>query len=150
MSDKMSDKSDYFDYIATVLGVKSIYLEDQLVRASEASQALDGVAARSKIYIPLLVTVEELSHYASEEKELLEKMVSALKVDVDKVKVVDATTDINNFEYSFLLKFSDNPRPAVGLEAVLTTHSPRMLLKNPSLKKQVWNEFQTIIKFFSN
>lgn len=151
MSDSLpSDKNDYFDYIASVLGVKSIYLEASPSLSANAETAPGGAPADLKSYIPLLVTVEDLAHYAAEERDLLEKMISALKIDIDKVKVVDAATDISHFDYTFLLNFSNNPRPASGLESVLTTHSPRILLKNPSLKKQVWNEFQTIIKFFSN
>lgn len=133
----MSDKSDYFDYVSTVLGVKSVYIEPQ------------AATAGLKEVIPLLVSVENLSTYAPEEKDLLEKMVSALKIDLQKIKICDISK-ADSFESAFTIRFSDNLSGSSLTENSLTTFSPRTLLKNPSLKKQVWNEFQTVIKFFSN
>ncbi|MCC2679041.1 MAG: hypothetical protein K0R29_1617 [Pseudobdellovibrio sp.] len=140
----MSEKNDYFDYVSSVLGVKSVYIEP--VSPQEAHNA--GATA-SKEVIPLLVSVENLAQYSADERDLLEKMISALKIDLNKIKVCDVS-QVANFEFAYLIQFSEAPVAASNSENVLITHSPRVLLKNPALKKQVWNEFQTVIKFFSN
>ena len=129
----MSEKEDYFNYALNVLGVKSLYL--------------DSVAAPQES-IPLLVTVDSLSTYNLEEKELLEKMVAALKVDVNQIRIVDAEAPIA-ITYNFLLNFSDSPNQNLQNTNQLSTYSSRALLKDSSLKKKAWNDLQKVIQFFS-
>jgi len=144
----MSEKSDYFDYVSTVLGVKSVYIEPASSQALPQTLTQTASAA-SKEVIPLLVSVENLEQYSAEERDLLEKMISALKIDLSKIKVCDVAL-ANDYEFAYLIQFSESLSASAHTENVLITHSPRVLLKNPSLKKQVWNEFQAVIKFFSN
>jgi ABC-type transporter Mla subunit MlaD len=133
----MSEKEDYFNYVAEVLGVKALYVE-----------ASDRNAAQ-KTAAPLVVAVENLNNYSADEKDLLEKMVAALKIDLNKIKIIDLQTH-SDYKYEFLLMFSENPQAAdMENKNTLTTYSPRVLVKNTTLKKQVWSELQKVIQYFS-
>jgi hypothetical protein len=97
-----------------------------------------------------LISVEGLTSYLAEEKDLLEKMVAALKIDLSNIKIVDAGpgTLIPN-QYNFLIQFQNHPERA-NHERILSTYSPRTLLKSPDLKKQAWSDLQKAIQFFQN
>ncbi|MGZ3690541.1 MAG: hypothetical protein ACXVAX_03505, partial [Pseudobdellovibrio sp.] len=116
-------KEDYFDYVINTLGVKSIYIE---------SSPAD-INTQASIEIPLLIKVENLDNFTVEESDLLEKMVAALKMDLNQIKIIDsrAGREINAGYTVFLV--DENSNPAASTSNSVVTHSPRVLIKNASL-----------------
>lgn len=144
---------NYFSYVVNILGVKSVYIErPESLSASDLNKANSA----QKNYTELLILVEALASYNLVEKELLDKMVVALKIDLNKIKVIDAA-DKNLWQSQFVLSLLDQgQQTSVPSTKVLDensnevlTFSPRVLVKNPKLKKQAWDEFQKVILFFS-
>jgi hypothetical protein len=134
----MAEKDDYFEYVANVLGVKSLYID---------SSVTDSINSN---LVPLLISVEGLASYQAEEKDLLEKMVAALKIDLNNIKIMDAGAEyLEENRYDFLIQFQNNPERG-DRERILSTYSPRTLLKSPELKKQAWSDLQKAIQFFQN
>ena len=132
----MSEKDDYFNYVANVLGIKSLYIENSTAEMSDVS-------------VPLLIRVEGLSTYSAEESDLLQRMVTALKIDLGRIKIVDAQTTFNS-SADFVLDFTDSGTTSLEkTNHYLSTISPRTLVKNSALKKQTWNDLQKIIQFFT-
>ena len=125
----MSEKKDYFDFVETVLGVKSIMLNP-------------------KQNTPLLIAVENLSSYTAEEQELLGKMVGALKIDIGKISIVDLSK-AQNYQPEFVICFQNQPNEKTAVKNTLTTFSPRALLKKPELKKNAWNDLQKFLTYFN-
>ena len=125
----MSEKKDYFDFVETVLGVKSIMLNP-------------------KQNTPLLIAVENLSSYTAEEQELLGKMVGALKIDIGKISIVDLSK-AQNYQPEFVICFQNQPNEKTSMKNTLTTFSPRALLKKPELKKNAWNDLQKFLTYFN-
>ncbi len=125
----MKEKETYFDYVENVLGVSSLLL-----------------SADPKKAVELLILVEGYSAYSAPEKDLLGKMISALKIDLGLIQV----TDLENaarFQPRFTVEFVDSPFKE-SLSTSVKTHSPRVLLKTPDLKKSAWDDLQKVIQFF--
>lgn len=138
----MSEKKDYFDYVANVLGVKSVLL-------SQDAESIRQV-------VPLLIAVENLASYADSEYELLSKMIAALKIDMQLIKVVDLNQS-QLFQPQFAILFMDelvldkSPQDNSTENSTaqqVKTYSPRTLIKKPELKKQAWDDMQRAIIFF--
>lgn len=125
----MSEKKDYFDYVENVLGVKAIMLNP-------------------KQNTLLLVMVEGLATYNSDEHDLLGKMVSALKIEATKISIVDAA-EAQNFQPEFIICLQNQPIEKTPLKNTITTFSPRTLLKKPELKKNAWNDLQKFLTYFN-
>ena len=125
----MSEKSDYFDYVENVLGVKSIMLN-------------------RKQNIPLLIAVEDLNSYGVEEQDLLGKMVGALKVEMQRISLVDMS-EAEKFESEFTVYFMNQPIEKQSSKNTVTTFSPRTLLKKPELKKNAWTDLQKVLTYFN-
>lgn len=125
----MSEKKDYFDFVETVLGVKSIMLNP-------------------KQNTPLLIAVENLSSYTAEEQDLLGKMVGALKIDIGKISIVELSK-AQNYQPEFVICFQNQPNEKTSMKNTLTTFSPRALLKKPELKKNAWNDLQKFLTYFN-
>lgn len=130
----MSSHKDYFDYLENVLGINTILLDPQPDEVTEK--------------VPLLIAVQNLTTYSDPEKDLLGKMVGALKIDIEKIKVVDLL-QATRFHAEFTIHFVDDvaagPAPQ---ENAITTHSPRHLTHHPELKKQAWTEMQKVVQHF--
>ena len=125
----MSEKKDYFDYVENVLGVKSIMLSP-------------------KQNIPLLIAVENYTDYSTDENELLQKMIAALKVDSKNISLVDLTEE-GGFQPEFTLFLMNQPHDKQAAENSVTTFSPRALLKKAELKKSAWSDLQKVITYFN-
>lgn len=135
MSESRSVKQDYIEYVSQVLGVKSI-LND--LQSSSTTQQ-----------VPLLVCIERYATYDQNEKELLFKMISALKIDQKNIVLIDLE-DINNYQAQFYVYFIDQQQQKNSTEDNLVqTYSPRFLLKNSEFKKNAWNDLQKVIAFFN-
>lgn len=129
----MSEKKDYFDYVENVLGIKSILLNPTSVQES--------------VKTPLLICVENYLNYTPEEKDLLAKMIGALKIDLQKIKVMPLDESVkcpSDFSVYFLEKLDQ----ITANENTVTTYSPRILLKNAEFKKNAWNDLQKVITYF--
>lgn len=125
----MSEKKDYFDYVENVLGVKSL-----LIKPAGGRQS-----------IPLLIAIENYSGYNSAEKDLLAKMISALKIDLQRIHVVDlALRENHNFDFSLVLLDSPDQNTANDLKSI-TSYSPRILLQNSEFKKKAWSDLQKVM-----
>lgn len=125
----MSEKSDYFDYVENVLGVKSIMLN-------------------AKQNTPLLIAVENLNSYNVEEQDLLGKMVGAIKVDLQRISLVDLS-EAEKFQSEFSVYFMNQPSEKQTLKNTVTTFSPRILLKKAELKKNAWADLQKVLTYFN-
>ncbi len=132
----MSEKKDYFDYVTNVLGVKSILL-------NQDSSALLPV-------LPLLICVDDLPSYATAEKDLLVKMITALKIDLDLIKVVDLKQR-GLFQPEFVIYFLDDLTQNYAVEVnAIKIYSAKVLLKDSQYKKQAWNDLQKVMLYFGN
>lgn len=126
----MSEKQDYFNYVIDVLGVREILLDGHTMEAHEQ--------------IPLLVLVQNYATYNEEEKELLVKMIGAMKIEPQKMAVTDLSQlTVDSYQYALYLcdEISDVSRPANEIQ----TYSPRVLLQKPELKKVAWSALQKMI-----
>ncbi|MBY0453045.1 MAG: hypothetical protein K2P92_08420 [Bdellovibrionaceae bacterium] len=122
-------RSTYIDYVQNVLGVKAIMR--------------DAGDTPNLIQKPLVVRVQGLSSYTEAEKDLLSKMLAALKLDPSVYAVVETGGDEEkNFTSNLILDFVDE-RTEVS-DRVLT-YSPRTLIQKPDLKKIAWADLQKII-----
>jgi hypothetical protein len=126
----MSEKQDYFNYVIDVLGVREILLE--------------GHPAESLEQIPLLILVQDYATYSEEEKELLVKMIGAMKIEAQKIAVTDLSQrTVESSQYALYLcdEVGDENCPANEIQ----TYSPRILLQRPELKKPAWSALQKMM-----
>lgn len=130
MSSNQSELKDYFNYLSETLGIKSLLLE----------------SATGEQQIPLLVLVESLNSYSQDEKELLAKMLSALKIPQEQMKVIDMAEETELSAMQSLI-LCDSPDSFNNHETI-RAYSPRILLKQPQLKKLAWEEMQKLLLFF--
>ncbi len=120
---------NYFEYVEKVLGVKSLLL-DQVTQTD------------------LLFCIQNLATYSEAEKELLHKMISAIKLDSEQTKCCDLSQR-NQFQARLAMLLIDDWAPQNTLNSdILSAFSPRILLKKPELKKLAWAELQKIPLFF--
>lgn len=130
------EKDDYFDYVENVLGVKSI-----LLTAIPKTE--------NQIQVELLFCVQNYKSYSTEEFDLLQKMIAAVKVDPSRLMVCDLA-EATKFEVKALVVFQDETQvDPVKAQLTVKTYSPRLLLKKSELKKQAWTELQKILQFFA-
>lgn len=123
----------YFKYVQDVLGIKQIFTKD-LDRSEKKSEA-----------ITLLVKIEELQTYSTEENNLLQKMISALQLDSQQILIVDSREVAPTAQY--LLNLVDHrPTESTTQGTAYTTWSPRRLLKNPNDKKEAWSVMQMLLQ----
>ena len=130
----MSEKKDYFDYVVNILGVKSLLLNQETTGLLQV--------------VPLLVCVEDYASYTGTEKDLLAKMIGALKIDLNLIKVIDLNQRAI-FQSEFSVYFLEDVNNRVIEVNRVQTHSPRFLLKNPQYKKQAWEDLQKLILHFN-
>lgn len=132
----MSDKQDYFDYVINVLGVKSVVLSDLQAHTNKEAD--------------LLFVIESYLNYTADEKDLLGKMIAALKIKQEKIQVVDSSEN-NSYQAKFKVYFVDQyVKNSTFAECEVKTHSPRFLLKNADFKKEAWADLQKVIQFYKN
>ncbi|MEK6627400.1 MAG: hypothetical protein AABY53_02145 [Bdellovibrionota bacterium] len=128
------DKKDYFDYVVNVLGVKSILLNQESTNVLQV--------------VPLLICVDHYSDYNNDEKDLLARMIAALKIDLQLIKVIDSKQS-SLFQPEFTIFFQDDPaQNSQSTANTVITYSPRILLKNTQYKKNAWDELQKVMLFF--
>ena len=125
----------YFDYIENVLGVKQIYLDN---------------SDQDIISTKLLIVVENLQSMNSAETELLEKMVAAMQIDMNLIKMIDSNQlSHKKYQAEFVLKMLNTQQlmhSTNNNEQV--TYSSEVLVKQPQLKKEAWAHLQKVIAYF--
>lgn len=127
-------KSDYIDYVRQVLGVKTILSNEP--------------TATETLAIPLLVYVEDFKNYLPPEKELLDKMLAALKRSPTDMHILDLN-DVITAQAGVTLYLTDELKVGRELAAnEIHTYSPRILLKDAGLKKAAWAQLQKILLYF--
>ena len=122
------------EYFESVLGVSEVLVP------RPAEQAL-GLGASKSISV-LFLHDQALSHQA---EELLEKMISAMKISRSEVQFfVTGTNEPPSAQYYICFSkvvFDSLP----GANKVLSL-SPEELLQNPNLKKRAWDDLQFVMR----
>lgn len=134
----MSEKDDYFNYVIDVLGIKMLLLEPKAAADVTTTSAA----------VSLLVSVEHYTSYNEQEKELLVKMLSAMKIEPEQIRVVDSV-NAENQTYSYCLELRDQLSDERSSHNIIQSYSPRTLLKKPELKKMAWSDLQKIMAIYS-
>lgn len=127
-------RSAYIDYVQNVLGVKAIMREA-------------GDAEASAVRPALWVRVQNLSTYSEAEKDLLSKMLAALKLGPSLYFVVETgSREDQALSSELVLEFADE---RIEVSGKVLTYSPRTLLQKGDLKKVAWADLQKIIAAFA-
>ena len=122
------------DYLKNVLGIESF-----IFRSAAPQPA------------PLLLIVHD-QDLGLESAELLGKMIEAMKLPQDSYQVLAEIDLINQNQAPLcILNFCSNKSPQI-LEQfpqtiVFSTDSPAVIIKNPQIKKKVWQDLQLVMKF---
>ncbi len=130
----MSLKKDYIEYVRNVLGIKMIY-------ATQPEET-------ALLQIPLAIYVQDFLNYTTEEKDLLKKMLLAIKMS-EKNFVVFDLSESKKVISQMTIYLSDEVNSHQQLAAnEVHTYSPRILLKKTALKKAAWDELQKVLHYF--
>lgn len=165
----------YISYLDEVLGISKVYnmenLENSVLSQSQESAIADSKSDSNDLNFEnqLSVYIENLNLFNHQEKELLEKMLSALKLKKNEYQLKDLNyyfqTDIlmnQNFNkpHLFLLldleihkknileknQINNQINTQINRSEDIFTWSPQVLIKKPELKRQAWNELQLLIR----
>lgn len=131
----MSEKDDYFNYVIDVLGIKTLLLEPK-------------AAAEIAMAVNLLVCVEHYTSYNEQEKELLLKMLSAMKIEPAQMRIIDSV-NAESTTYRYCLDLRDQLSDEKLPPQIIQSYSPRTLLKKPELKKTAWSDLQKIMALYN-
>lgn len=119
---------NYINYVKDVLGIKHLFF----ISKNPADKKL-------------LIVVTDLETYSLEENKLLEKMVSALKLEQADLSIVDHK-NLTQFSARYFLKLVDDITDGEKNSVhTVYTFSPRALLKNAQLKKKAWADMQEFL-----
>ena len=131
------DLSVYFEYVENVLGVKQIYLD---------------AADQPTIEGDLLVVVQNLNSMPANEKELLEKMVASMQIDLNLIKIIDQSECKNKkISARFVLTMLNSQQLPIASEPnKQNTYSASVLIKQTQLKKEAWSQLQKVIAFYKS
>ncbi len=80
-----------------------------------------------------VIYVENLNSYNASETELLEKMIAALKLNLNDFNLLDLS---EKGDYSAQIILKDKP------EKPNETYSARVLLRQPELKRKAWDDLK--------
>ena len=119
-------RKNYLNYVKDILGIKYLFLNSKNSHAKK-----------------LLISVTDLNTYNLEENELLQKMILALKLEASDFIISDEKV-LNQQEASYFLRLSDVVSDSTSTN-VISTYSPRILLKNAHFKKKAWSDMQNLL-----
>lgn len=140
---------NYADYLKDTFGI------DHFIRSGKVSSAAPSVGEPLWLYNPaaplkFIILKEGAAHFSSEEKDLFEKMMSALKKKLTDLSL-QVTTTLKTVEAeSEVVVMSSQPSETLllaqdlGLAISISTYDPHTLIKKPELKKEVWAQIQTL------
>ena len=120
----------YLYYLKNVLGLKTV-----LTKPAES--------------VPLYIYVQDLETYSDSEKELLNRMIVATKLIkndylIQNFKAAAGQSSDQHVD-QICIYLLDQPQQNQNNE----TYSPRILLKQPELKKTTWEALQRAMLKFS-
>jgi len=151
--------TNYFSYVKNVLGVRT--LQSAKIREGMASTAAIETADLLFIHIK---NAGEQSVFAPETKDLLEKMVQAMRLGSKSHLVLEYEAEKNPLSLNqvlqsytqqvsapFVVIFTAKPGTSgviqnLGPQKYLETFSPSYLLQNPNAKKVAWGDLQKVMK----
>lgn len=122
----------YFKYVQNVLGIKQIFSKNLPLESASVEN------------ITVLISVENLKTYSSSENSLLEKMVSALKLNAKQISIIDAKDPAPTACYGINLVDTISVDKKID-PRLFITWSPRHLLQNPEHKKEAWAVMQSLL-----
>ncbi len=139
----MSDMQNILNYFQNVLGVRQILLGGSGERPTSQPYAPSQSQSQSQSQSPTVpqVFVEDYSSYSDGERDLLDKVLSAVGLSLKVCNVTDVREQIDGS----LLVFQNQPSLA-GSRNTNEFPSPRVMLSQPSLKKQCWQKLQAWMK----
>ncbi len=166
---------NYLNYVNEVLGVHTIMQSQGLpLKASEITMPAFFYTEQGPLLIDFsqkwdLVFInwkqkDSDSLFAYENKELFSKMLTAMKLENKNILILDCILNEKSIIANELLKhcqtdhvlfFTHEPISKGELQIKgsvlwLETFSPALLVQNPTLKKQVWNDLQKMMKECAN
>ncbi len=118
---------DYLNYVKDVLGIEHLFFIDDQLTAKK-----------------IVISVVDFNLFSAAERELLEKMISALQLDSKSFIVIDSS-DLALYQPEYLLKLSSVITTGHSPNTV-ETYSPRLLLTSPELKKTAWSDMQIFLQ----
>lgn len=127
-------------YLSDTLGLRG-YLQD-MTNLSDLTQSKQV----TKKMVSISVYVQDLNSYNSDERELLQKMLMAMKIETAKIAVHDLK-DFNPNHVQSILFFQ---MVDVVTHPEDQTYSSRMLIKNPKLKNEAWTFLQKVMKQYQS
>ena len=123
----------YLNYVQDVLGIKQIFMN---------SSVLAPMKIRT---VTVLIFIENLKTYSLEENTLLEKMISALRLEAQQFLILEEHPA--QYFSGYQLYFLDDVTSSVEIKPQeFKTWSPRLLLQKPELKKEAWAVMQSLLQ----
>jgi hypothetical protein len=117
---------------------RSQYLSEYLQKTLGVSQILNQNSEQSinanlttEPSVDLGFFIEEYATYSEAEKDLLQKMISAMKLRENQYQIF-ALSEMNNIQSKFKIIFVNEPKNEEQI------YSPRNLLVHPENKKNTW------------
>lgn len=156
----------------TVLGIQSVILPERVLSEENHAQpahqswSIEGStqSARLIAVIPVSATNTELK-LSPEARELLEKMIAAMKLPMSEVALCLSPQSDLNLEtlgeiapaapiviFGLALNafgagtLKPGEKKVLGGRTVFATYSPFELLRTPDLKRQAWTHLQGVMK----
>lgn len=122
---------------------RSQYLSEYLQKTLGVSQILNQKSEQSLSTEPsvdLGFFIEEYATYSEVEKELLQKMITAMKLNDKQYQILDLSEKNNpQINFKFIIEFTNHP------SSESQTYSPRNLLLHPENKKNTWDFLKKIM-----
>jgi hypothetical protein len=151
---------NYFSYVKSVLGVKTI--QSARLRQSLQAEAEIQTDPCDLLFLNLKQATEQ-SVFAPEGAELLDKMIQAMRLgdrrhlilECDLTGNTKSTKEIlqqytQKVTTPFVVLFSTKPAQNgiqnLGTFKFLESYSPSYLLQNPNTKKMAWADLQKVMK----
>ena len=122
---------------------RSQYLSEYLQKTLGVSQILNQNSEQSLSIEPnvdLGFFIEEYQTYTHVEKDLLNKMIQAMKLSENQYQILDLS-EKNNSQVNFKMKIEFRNQPTSDFQ----TYSPRNLIVNPENKKNTWEFLKKIM-----
>ena len=150
--------TNYFSYVKNVLGVKTL----QSARIRQSLQEQPAAEACDLLFLHLKQAADQ-SIFAPESKDLLDKMIQAMRLGDRQYLILECdltgnTLPLNQIlqQYSqkvgtpFMVLFSTKPSNSsiqnLGTMKFLESYSPSYLLQKPNTKKLAWADLQKVMK----
>ncbi|HVK61569.1 MAG TPA: hypothetical protein VM432_08470 [Bdellovibrionales bacterium] len=150
---------DQVNYLKNVLGIESIVFDSVVVSSADSATdvRISAIEGAPKMLV-FGAALKGSLPFEGEARELLEKMIQAMKLTLKEVVLIEwtpATEVVPESVQTLMSTFEALPRLVFGNEAAVTlragsgdvaTHSVSTLLRRPELKKETWTHLQKVMK----